>query len=59
MGEPMLTKEQTKKLRELHENVVRASTSLATSPGTAFFKRLVLSKTQEAFDNYLKEITGE
>ena len=57
MGEPTLTKEQTKKLRELHENVVRASISLATSPG--FFKRLVLSKAQEAFDNYLKEITGE
>lgn len=55
MGEPMLTKEQTKKLRELHENVVRASTSLAASPGV-FFKRLVLSKAQEAFDNYLKEI---
>lgn len=54
MGEPMITEEQTKKLRELHENVVRASTILAASPG--FFKRLVLSKAQEEFDNYLKEI---
>ena len=58
MGESMLTKEQTKKLKELHENVVRASTSLATSPGV-FFKRLVFYKAQEAFDNYLKEIGVE
>ena len=54
MGVAMITEEQTKKLRELHENVVRASISLAASPG--FFKRLVLSKAQEEFDNYLKEI---
>ena len=54
MGVAMITKEQTKKLRELNENVVRASISLATSPG--FFKRRILSKAQKAFDNYLKEI---
>lgn len=56
----MIRSEQTRKIHELHERVVKAAVYLATEPnGTGFISHIALAKAKEEFTKYLLGLTHD
>lgn len=58
MGEPMLTEEQANKVKQLADNVAKATVLLAVGPnGSVFIRKIAVMNAEKEFDEYLATLT--